>query len=264
MLLPEPDCPITPRNVPSATTRSRPCRARTGAPSPLNVFRRPRMSMKRAPALVAGHRDGGLAARLAGLGLGRVAALVMDVLHLSLHGWPGHSARSASVGSSLPACRAGYREARPPVTPARPIAASASSGAHVTGAPSREQGHGGVVAPCRRGSPAPRRGRGHDGLDQDEPRDVQAPEADGAEHADLVRPLAHGAHHRDEHDERLDGDHDADDGVAEALELVHGVQPALDDLLPGASPSRPAGRRPAAARPRRPAPRRSPRRSRRA
>ena len=69
-----------------------------------------------------------------------------------------------------------------------------------------------------------------DRLEQDEPRDLLPPEADGAEHADLGGALAHRAHHGEEHDEDLDAHDDADDDEAESLELVHRVQAARHRL----------------------------------
>ncbi len=62
---------------------------------------------------------------------------------------------------------------------------------------------------------------------------MHAAEADGAEHTDLPRALADRAHDGEEHDQRLDGDDDADDGVGEPAELVDGVLAALDGLLQG-------------------------------
>ena len=69
------------------------------------------------------------------------------------------------------------------------------------------------------------------GLDEDEAGHVAAAEAEGAEDADLAGAGVDRAHHGDEHDQRLDGDDDAGDDVAEGAELVDGVHAVLDLLL---------------------------------
>ena len=158
VLLPEPDCPITPRNEPSGTTRSRPRRACTGAPSPAKVFCRPRTSMKRA-ALSSSGRSAAGTARVVSSCLVRLHGRCSHTLS-PCGGLARHSARSASVGSSLAGAErrieggegAGERrrrhrgdaEQRRPRRPARPRRAPAA----------RRRS-----PPCRRRSRARRRSR---------------------------------------------------------------------------------------------------------